>query len=70
MLLFAALIAFASSITFVVLCGGGGKKENAPKGGGPAVQKNEIAATEVGECPKDTVADVKSNWGGDGGEKK
>ncbi|GMT33051.1 hypothetical protein PFISCL1PPCAC_24348, partial [Pristionchus fissidentatus] len=62
MLPFAALIAFASSIAFVVLCGGGNKyiQDN---GGGPAVKKNEIAATVAGECPKDTVADVPSNWG-------
>ncbi|KAF8363075.1 hypothetical protein PRIPAC_89998 [Pristionchus pacificus] len=69
MFVFAALIAFVSSIAFVALCGGG-KKDNAPKTGAPVVQKNDIAPTEAGECPKDTVADVKSSWGGDGGPEK
>ncbi|GMR54354.1 hypothetical protein PMAYCL1PPCAC_24549, partial [Pristionchus mayeri] len=63
MLALAVLIAFISSIAFVAMCRGG-KKENAPKAGSaPVVQKNDIAPTEVGECPKDTVADVKSSWG-------
>ncbi|GMT00360.1 hypothetical protein PENTCL1PPCAC_22534, partial [Pristionchus entomophagus] len=69
LLAFIALIAFISSVTFVALCGGG-KKDNAPKAGGPGLKKNDIAPTEVGECPKDTVADVKSSWGGEGADKK